>query len=251
MPLMDEFKEERDAIKNADFKTKAKYYLYYYKLHIIAVACALILVITLVHDILTHKDNALFAVMLNSAVLVEDDAEAFVQNYTEYAGIDTDEYIIQIDSSINFDQTALEELAMSASQRLMVYTATGELDVIVGGSDIFPAQAGQGMFHNLQDILTEEQLAQYEPYFYYVDQAIIDEWDEIALEGDPNAVYPDMPDPFKPEEMETPIPVGLVVTDCDTLTGTYYFRGDYSAIGVLVNAPNLENAVKFIDYIFE
>ena len=103
----------------------------------------------------------------------------------------------------------------------------------------------------MREFLNAEQIAKYEPYFYYVDQAIIDEWDEIAANGDPDATYPDMPDPFLPEEMEQPIPVGLLVTDRDILTDTYYFRGDYVAVGVMINAPNLENAIKFIDYIFE
>lgn len=251
MPVMDEFKKERESIKNADFKTKLRYFFYYYKLHTIAVVAAVILVSTLIHDIVTQKDDALFAAMLNCAVLSEDDTTAFTQNYAEYAAIDTEEYNIQIDTTLYFSQDTLTELTMSASQRLMVYTSAGELDVIVGGSDIFPEQAGQGMFHDLRDILSAEQLAKYEPYFYYVDQAVIDETYELAETVSLDENYPEMPDPTKPEEMENPIPVGLFVTDCERLTNTYYFGGDYSVIGVMVNAPNLENSIKFIDYIFE
>lgn len=251
MPPMDEFKEQREAIKNADFKTKLKYFLYYYKWHTVVAISATILLIVLIHDIVTQKEDIFFATMLNCDVSGEENYTAFQQAYAEYAEIDTEEYDIKMDYSINFNQDALTELTMSATQRLMVYTAAGELDIIVGGSDIFPEQANQGMFSDLRDILTEEQLTKYEPYFYYVDQAIIDEWYEIADTNDPYAVYPDMPDPLKPEEMGNPIPVGLLVTDCDKLTNTYYFNGDYTALGIMVNAPHLEHSLKFIDYLFE
>lgn len=251
MPVMDEFKKERETIKNADFKTKLQYFFYYYKVHTIAVIAAAALIGMLIHDIVTQKDDALFVGMLNCAVLSEDDTAAFVDNYVEYAAIDTEEYNIQLDTTLYFNQDTLTEITMSASQRLLVYTSAEELDVIIGGSDIFPAQAEQGMFHDLRDILSKEQLIKYEPYFYYVDQAVIDETYALAEELSIEESYPEMPAPTKPEEMEDPVPVGLFVTDCKRLTDTYYFNGDYSVIGVMVNAPHVENSVKFIDYIFE
>ena len=248
MPLMDEFREEREAIKHADFKTKAKYFWDYYKIHTIVAVSLVIFIVVLIHDIVTTKKDAIFIVPLNCLVESEEDVSAFGQSYAEYAGIDTGKYEVEIDYNINFEQNALEELQMSAPQRLMAYTATGALDVIIGGADIFPEQANQGMFGDLRDILSVEQLAKYEPYFYYVDMAVIDASYEIT---DPDATYPDMPDPDKPEDMEQPIPVGLFVTDCDILTDTFDFNGDYCAIGIMVDAPNVENSLKLLEYIFE
>lgn len=251
MPVMDEFKKEREVIKNADFKTKAKYFWDYYKMHTLAVIVAVALVTTLIYDIATQKESALFAVMLNCTVLDDEQFLVFQDDYKKYIDLDTKEFDIQIDTSLNFNLNAWQELNMSASQRLLAYTSTGELDVILGGPDIFPEQANQGMFCDLREILSAEQLAKYEPYFYYVDQTIIDEWYEISDTFDLEAEYPDMPEPTNPEEMDNPIPVGVFVTDSPRLDDLYYFGEGYCAIGVMVNAPHMENSLKFIDYLFE
>lgn len=262
MPLMDEFKEERESMKNAGFSKKLKYFWDYYKLHTIGGIFAVVLAVTLIHDIVTQKDDALFAAMLNCAVPDQDQIEVFLQDYADHAAIDRNEYEVRLDTSISFatEDTAqftanLNELTMSAGQRLMAYTAAGELDIIVGGSDVFPDQAYQGMFYDLREIMTEEQIAKYEPYFYYVDQAHIDAMDEAEVQLTINENLDDSmfdyPDPTKPEEMETPVPVGVFVTDSANLASTFWFGGDYTVLGIMVNAPNAENSIKLIDYLFE
>lgn len=251
MPLMDEFQKERELIKNADFKTKVKYFWDYYKWHSLIVVIAIVFVITLIYNIMTRKEDALFAAMLNCTVLDDYQAFVFEEDYKKYIDLDTKKYDIQIETTLDFNQSAVHEVNMSASQRLFVYISTGELDVILGGSDIFPQQANQGIFCDLREILSAEQLEKYEPYFYYVDQTIVDEWYEISSTYDLEAEYPDMPEPTKPEEMDNPIPVGLFVTDSTRFDNLYYFGEGYCAIGVMVNAPHPENSVKFIDYLFE
>ena len=251
MPLMDEFKEERESIKNADFKTKWNYFWDYYKKETIAVICVVFFLVTIIYSVVTSKDIAFYAAMVNSTAVLQEDITAFQEDYMAYAGIDPKEYIVQMDNSLMSTDTPKSELEMNASQKLMVYTSVGQLDVIVTGSDTFPYQASQGIFYDLREILTEEQLAKYEPYFYYVDQTILDARNEMPTTGDFKTAYPEMLDPRKPEEMENPIPVALFVTDCTKLTDTYYFEGDYAAVGVLANTSHLENAVKFIDFLFE
>lgn len=262
MPVMDEFKEEREALKNASFQEKLKYFWDYYKWHTVAIVASVIFVVTLVHDIVSQKDDAFFAVMLNSVTFDEETTEAFRLNYAEYAGIDVNEYDVLMDSTLFFNTTGsnnmvanFNELTMSASQRLLAYTAAGELDVIMGGSDIFPDHANDEMFYDLREIMTEEQVAKYEPYFYYVDQAHLDAIAEAELQLSINETLDESlltyPDPTKPEDMEDPIPVGLFVTDSANLSETYTFTGDYTALGIMVNAPHVDNALKYIDYLFE
>ncbi len=266
MPLMDEFRKEREAIKHASFPEKVKYFFDYYKWHTVAIVATAVLAFTLVRDIVTQKDAVFFAVMLNSTYLDEEATESFRLDYAEYAGIDMEEYDVLLDGTLYFNTTpatnAVEniaanfnELTMSASQRLLAYTASGELDVIMGGSVIFPDHANDEMFYDLREIMSAEQLAKYEPYFYYVDQAHLDaiaEAEEKLLMNetlDPSLL--EYPDPTKPEEMEEPIPIGLFVTDCTKLSDAYLFTGDYVAMGIMVNSPHVENSLKFIDYLFE
>lgn len=251
MPLMDEFKEERESLKNADFKTKWNYFWDYYKLHTIIGAAILIFLVTMTYSVVTSKDYAFFAAMVNSTAVVPEDISAFKEDYMAYAQIDPSEYEVQIDNTLMYKKTPKSELEKNASQRLMVYTSAGQIDAMVCGSDSFTHHASQGIFYDLREILTEEQLAKYEPYFCYVDQAVIDARNEVPMTGELDEVYPESGDPRKPEEMENPIPVALFVTDCKKLTDTYYFEGDYIAVGVVANTTRLENAVKFIDFLFE
>jgi len=251
MPLMDEFREERERIKNADLKTKLNYFWEYYKLHTIAVISCVAFLSLLIYSMVTSKDYAFFAAMVNSVAVSEEDIAAFKENYVNYAEIDLKEYEVQIDSSLISTDNPKSQLEMNASQKLMAYTSVGQVDVIVSGEDAFPYHASQGNFYDLREILTPEQLAKYEPYFYYVDQVVLDARNEMPTTGDFTTAYPDMPDPRKPEEMEQPIPVALFVTDRTALTETYFFEGDYVAVGVVANSSHLENAIKFIDFLFE
>lgn len=251
MPVMDEFKEEREAIKNGSFQDKLKYFWCYYKWHTIVTICAVILLAVLIHDVTTQKETAFFAVMLNSVSLEEEDVESFQQSFVDYAQIDLDQQEVLFDNTISFSPDSADEMSVASAQRLLVYTAASELDVIVGGSDIFPKEANQGMFHDLRDVLSEEQLTKYEPYFYYIDQSYVDALEEAENNLEADITLPEIPDPTKPEEMENPIPVGIFVTDCANLKDTYYFGGEYSTVGIMVNAPHLENSLKFIDYLFE
>ena len=67
MPVMDEFKEERAALKQGTFKQKARYVWDYYRWYFIGGAIAAVCLFTLVRDIVTHKDAGFYACMLNGA----------------------------------------------------------------------------------------------------------------------------------------------------------------------------------------
>lgn len=252
MPVMDEFREEREAVKNGSFKDKAKYFWCYYKWHTFIGLVVIFFVVLLIRDVTSQKDNAFFAVLLNcyeTDTHIED-ISSCESGFVEYAGIDTDTYDVIFDTTIHLSEDSMDEMSVTSSQRMMVYTAAAELDVIVGSSDIFPEYANSEMLCDLREILSEEQLTRYAPYLYYVDWAVVEAIDEAEYNLE-DYETPDYPDPTRPEEMEDPVPVGLFVTDCEKLTDSYLFGGDYSALGVMVNSPNLENSLKFIDYLFE
>ena len=107
MPLMDEFKEEREALKQAPLNQKIKYYVYYYKWHALAVIAVLIIAFTWIRDVVTSKDAALYVALINAAAL--DDAEQFDMAYTAYAGIDPDEYDVIFDLEEELPDTGDEQ----------------------------------------------------------------------------------------------------------------------------------------------
>ena len=250
MAVMDEFKEEREALKNAGFKKRASYFIYYYKWYVIVAVLVLIAVISFIYQLATKKENAFYAVFMNS-VESEEAAQRFQQNFNEYAGIDTQEFETVFDTSITIDEdnSMMADVTMTSTQKLMVYVAAAEIDVLLSDSASIEKYANSSSFYDMREILTEEQLSRYEPYFYYVDMAVVRELEEAQdnLDTEYQAVFPA---PKKPEEMEEPVPVGLYV-DSTKLEDAYYFPEGELVLGVYANAPHLEQTLKFIDYLFE
>lgn len=235
MPFTKNFKQH-ESLKNAGFKAKLGYFWDYYKVHTFVAIGLIIFLVTMISGNLTKKDTVFYAAMVYCSEISEEAASAFRENYIEYAGIDLNKHEVQV---------------VSNPSKLTLTMAAAQVDVVVSGPEYFSEEAGLNTFYDLRDIMTEEQLTKYEPYFYYADQAVIDARKKLPESDDLENAYPDMLDPRKPEEMEQPVPVGLFVTDCTAITDTYNFGNDDIAIGVVGNAPHIENALKFIDYLFE
>ena len=102
MPVMDEFRQEREALKNESFKKKLEYFVYYYKWHVIITLAVVIFLGTLAHDILTAKDYALYGVFLNSYAQ-EEPKEAMMTELASLLEIDTEEYIVDIDNTVTVE----------------------------------------------------------------------------------------------------------------------------------------------------
>ena len=183
---------------------------------------------------------------------------AYEDEFAAYLGIDPKEEDIMFDTSIQILDNSMDDTTYTSVMKLSAYTAAGDLDVMVTDTASFRKYANSECFFDLRTILTDEQLVKYEPYFYYVDQKIIDEINTISDNPDrldelDNIVYPD---PTRPEEMETPIPVGIYLDNSQKLRDNFYFRGqdgtaEHIAIGIYVNTSHLENALKFLEFAFE
>ena len=65
MPLMDEFKEERESIKNKSKKEKLSYFWYYYKWWVILPIIILFIGGNLIHTIATKQKILLDGMFLN------------------------------------------------------------------------------------------------------------------------------------------------------------------------------------------
>lgn len=253
MAVMDEFREEREALKYGTPREKFEYFWYYYKWYVIGGIFAIAAVVSMAHSILSQKDSALYVATINcSAADGTDEYEAAV---AEYIGVDLDEYDITFDVSMYYTKDSMDENTYTTVEKLAVYTAAAELDAMMAGGDAFEQYANGDVFYDLREILTDEQIAVCEPYFYYVDQAVVDERNRISDElGDVSTV--EIPDPRHPEEMEDPVPVGIYVADSahypsEELT----FRTDDTEAGIAIavyrNTEHLDNTVKYLSYLIE
>ena len=251
MPVMDEFKEERAALKNAGFKAKWNYFWDYYKLPVAVTAIAIVLITTLVVQIMQRKDTALFVAMINGGSL-QPDAAPYIEDFCEYADIDTAESTALFDTTMYIDFNNLNDITKSSLEKMMVYVAAQEVDAVITAPDMFEYYGYGPTFIDLREFLTEEQIAKYEPYFYYIDQAIVleKEKQQDAMNYEYVPEYP--ADPGDPSTMQDPIPVGIYLKDnAETFLDNYYISGGEPIVGVIVNTIRPEMTSKFIDFIFQ
>lgn len=251
MAVMDEFREEREALKNADFKTKWQYFLDYYKWWVIGIATGLAFVISIIYSNLTAKDNALFGYFLNTYA-IEENTPSLITGFAETAGIDLAEYEIMLDNSLRFETTSgYDENTYTASQKIMVTIAAGDVDFLAADEQAFNSYGTTDTFHDLRDIYTEEELEKYKDYIYYVDMEVIRENEAVVEAGNFEGYVPPVYDHLVPEEMTDPVPIGFCIQDCPKLAGTYYFRTGNVPLGIVANTKRLDVAKQFVEYLFE
>ena len=243
MPVMDEFREEREAIKQGTPRQKYQYFKDYYRTPLIIALLAALFIGILLYQLVSRKDSALYAVMLNCSPYQEN--EWFGEEYAEYTGIDLGEYSVTFDTGIYYKLNSTDEDSYVTIQKLDTYTGAGHLDVMLGGGDEFAHFANSILFMDLRTVLTEEQLKKYEPYLYYIDASLIDLTAMETLKPE------DYANPRKPEEMGDPIPVAIYVENSEKLNTAYYFKNAENgiALGIYSNTSHADNAVALIDYL--
>lgn len=256
MPLMDEFKKERESIKDKPFKEKLGYFWYYYKWHTAGAIFFLIVVITLIHDIATSKEIVFNATFMNAYSLDmsgSSEGNSFMNEFAQLAGIDTDKYDVYLDTNMRFDLTSYDEASLAASQKFLAMSAAGEIDVVVSERDIFSNYADSGMFQDLRDYLTEEQLEKYAGYFFYYDRTVLDR--EIDFEEVNNSdltIPEDTVERRDPDSMTDPVPVGIFLEDSlnDRLIDAGYFIEDQELVfGIMGKEENKRNCLLFLDWL--
>lgn len=249
MPLMDEFKEEREALKHGTPKQKLRYFWDYYKWHAIAVIAAILILIFSIREIVTRKDTAFYACFLNLARYnyTTDEAES-IYAFAEFAGIDTDRYRLFFDTSIQIGMgTGTDN---DSAQKLFAYLFAAEIDVMVSDLDSILIYAYQGDFNDMRDLLSEEQFAACQDSFYYIDGVMLAEI-KATSESNNLSYSPVFPDPLLPDQMQDPIPAGIVLRDDNPLAKDYYFYEKKGAVSVMINTKRPELALKFLDFVMQ
>lgn len=249
MAVMDEFREERAMIKNGTPKQKYQYFKDYYRTPLIIAVVAVIFVGALLYNYFTAKETAFYAALLNASSYGEEDT--FEQNFADAVGIDLQQYDVFFDYGFYYTFGSTDQDSYITSEKLSAYTGAATLDVMMGSGKEFAVFANSPLFWDLRKVLSEEQIAKYEPYFYYVDEAVLT---KLAASGIDTTTYSDFPDPKHPEAMEKPVPVAIYLDSSGNLTENYYFRNSEEngiAMGIYSNSTHVESAVKLIEYLLQ
>jgi len=244
MPLMDEFKEEREAMKNQPFKKRLSYFWEYNKVPVIITLAVVTMITSFVYNIITRKDVVLWVALVD-CMEVETDAPSYEKLLSEQLGINTAKEEVDLDASYLI--SASSDMAdNSLTEALSVRVATGEIDAFVSGETFFSAYSLADVFVDLRTVLTPEQIATYENDFYYLDYAHIEKGD--TDNGTNDIDYLNNLEPRNPEKMEKPIPIGIYVTPTDDFAQQYAnASGEDLVFGIIYNHGNIDYITTFLD----
>lgn len=230
-------------------RKKLETFWYYNKWLVIGGAALLVLIVHLVTSIIFQEKEAFSAIFLNCVQREEESTMS--TDFATFAGIDEDSGKVVFNSSIELTPEGTEQ-NIQAFQTILAYIAAGELDIIGATQDTFTLYSynTSNIFTNLREYLSPEQLQALDGNIFYIDRAFETAILEHMNDADffENLEYPD---PFFPEKMEEPIPIGIEIGSCKPFLSSYSSGGEAVYIGIVSNAPHADLAVQLIHYLYE
>lgn len=250
MPVMDEFREEREAIKNASPKEKWDYFWEYYKWYVIGGAIIIFLLVIFIRDMVNKKDWIFYGAIINSYAY-EEQSEALLNDFVNLAQLDTENHAVMFDTSYSITRGSYDEISNSAAQKLLVNLTAADLDFVIADETTFGQYATIDTFMDMRTLFTGEDLKKYEPYFYYVDMEDVRKIDEANLSASYDSYQGAEYDHTSPEGLAEPIPVAIYIGSSEKLNNAYVFKEEAVVLGVPQNTQHLQTTLQFIDYLLE
>ncbi len=219
MAAMDEFREEREALKNGPLLDRIKNFWFYYKVHTIVAVLSTVMVISFIYSIVIQKEEVFYAAFLNC--FTENDNASFMNEYSEYIGLDTNKYAAYVDTTMAIS-TEVATTSYASVQKFMAFNLSDVIDVLMGEEAVFTRYAKDMAFHNLENVLNAEQLEKYKDLFLYVE------------DGNGNSV-----------------PVGIKIENSNILDKYGYYPDETIYFGVMSTSENHEYSSAFLDFLLQ
>lgn len=244
-------KTEKEKWKEMNWQQRRQYFVDYYLFKVIAGALLLFIVIfLLVHFLGPKEETILYAAVIDES-LDESRLEQMEDDLNQILGGDGNDRRVIIDDTFYTRKDALT--------RLEAYLHSSQIDVIIADRETWEEYAGYGFFQNIADVLEKIQLSDKTKT---VDgTAAVDETDvldtvKLKLYEDRymNAAgYLDS-DEISFEDQETGQgkvePYGIDLSDSSRFNEMKSCM-EQPVFSVAEGAENLENAVRFLNYLME
>lgn len=230
-------------LKGKPLKQKVEHIVTYFWLPIAITLVITISVGSYIAHLVTMKDVALSVICLNADPGGEA-ANTLATKFAEDVGISLNDYEVYISTDLILDDTDLMN-AYNVGQIVMTQIVTNSVDLLIGDLNATTRYFYQEVYFDLNEILSEEQRIQYAEYFLYADMALV-----RRLQEEPMTTL-QYPDPTKPEEMEDPMPVALLIpSNSSFIAACYPSQKSGIAVGIVASTEKVDTALAFLDYIF-
>ena len=244
MTVSEAARKNLQELKGKPFRDKLVHVLSYYGFSIFVIAVFLAVGIGYLVHVLTLKDEVL-NVSCIGPVSIQSGNEEFTKNFANFAGIDLDEYHVDISTSLSTANQG-EGSGYNSVELLTTLVASKAVDIVAAEMDFMMDHFYQNLFADLHQILPQQQIELYQHAFLYVDMDVVRQIKNMTL---PES-QPSYPDPTKPELMKEPVAVGIRLSKDVDFVRKYFINNEgNTAIAFAVNTKNLENALKFLDFI--
>lgn len=266
MSVVEEIREQqKQALSTMSLKGKLAYFWDYYKIHTLVAVCLLIVAISVIHQLVTNKDYALYAAVINTGTTSYEDTTSgkWAEEFGAYAQVDTNKYQVLIDATMVLTENSDPQIRMANQQKMVAMMQTGAIHTLIAETETFEEYAQFECYYALEDILSAEEIEKYQPYFYYTDAATFEQ-DETADPAD-MAAQTDLStltiNHRDPSSMEQPVAVGIILTDSKMIKDSDYYKylvspeSDYQGypsdvvFGIPLSNKEPEMALKFLEFL--
>lgn len=216
MNLKKSLQADLEKLRSMERKDQLLFIWDYYKLPIVAVVAALVLLVMVLTSWAGKKDIAMYAAFINTDVSVVEPQAQLLDELLAAAGVDMDGKTIDITADLTLGKDYSEVTDGQTLQVLAAMFGISGLDVFAADQASFDRYAVQDAFVDLSLFLEWELYEQEgcEPYWY--------------ANGDGREILG-----------------GIILKPGSVLHEAGYYHSDV-VIGVAANAQNLEEAVAFV-----
>ncbi len=259
--VIDEIRQQQMKTKEMSAKGKLEYFWDYYKVHTIVAILVIFFAAMFIRDIATAKDYNFYSILFNARQLSGDSLESA---FSEYAGLDTENYECYIDASTGLSLTSFTEYDMATVQKLMATIQIGDLDTVVFNSELFNNYAGNEMFLDLRTVLSEEELNTWKDYLYYIDYVeVVAEREDVDVEealAEKDAADDEMRQQEileetnrhrSPEGMAEPVPVGIFMEASPFAEKSGAYSGLVPVFGFVSTSKRTETGKQFLEFLWD
>lgn len=231
----------RASFHNMSIANKLDYLFTYYKLPIILILLAVLLLGSTAYGLATKKEVLLYTAYLNVSVsdsLNEDLSTAFVC----FSGKNPQKYEVCTNSALYLSDNATTEnqpYAYASQMKIMGAIAAEQLDVVLMNQEAYDILSKNGYLRNLENFIDQDKQLYQRVQPYLTTNTVILEDNQIEYNLHEADTY---------TAITEQVPNGLDITQFPLLEQAGGFSGTVY-LGVLAEGPRPSTALNYIEYL--
>jgi hypothetical protein len=240
--------------KHASLKEKWDFFWKYNKIHVVIWAIGLIVLGIFLYQKITTPVLIFHGMAINTSTKEESATKELTDELLQINNVDPESGQVIFPNSYSYypDDSEKAEENFDCSEYILIEKEKKSLDFIIGPLSVVQDIAYNGLFQDLENFLTDEEIALCEDHFLYVDTAVITKIAN-AYEEDKDISSIKIPDASNPEEMKTPVATMIDVSKSEKLSKLYVpeEQDEPIVIAIMTDAPDKILTLKFIQYLMK